>query len=167
MKVKPAVSSIALACVLASPLGFAGAALQAERQVTLNASPAEVWETVGNFNGLHAWHPGVTNSELRKGSNNQVGAERLLTLGNGATISERLVGYSDSDRQYRYIILESPLPVRDYTSTLRVDSAANGQSRVTWNATFNAVGVSDDEAIKVIDGVYDGGLEQLGRQFPQ
>lgn len=139
--------------------------LHAQRQITLNAAPDAVWQRIGDFNGLHAWHPAVSGSRLLAGNNNQAGAERLLTLGNGATISERLLEHSDVERLYRYAILESPLPVRDYQSLLRVEAAPDGQALVTWQGEFVAQGVSDEEALGVVEGIYGGGFDQLRQVF--
>jgi len=144
---------------------MATSSLHAQRQITLNATPDEVWQRVGDFNGLNLWHPAVSASRLLAGSNNQAGAERLLTLGNGATISERLLEHSDSHKLYRYAILESPLPVRDYQSSLRVEPAPGGQALATWQGVFVAHGASDDEALAVVEGIYSGGLDQLRQLF--
>lgn len=144
---------------------MATSSLHAQRQITLNATPDEVWQRIGDFNGLHLWHPAVNASQLLAGSNNQAGAERLLTLGNGATIHERLLEHSDSQRLYRYGIIESPLPVRDYQSLLRVEPAPDGQALVTWQAEFVADGASDEEVLAVVEGIYADGLHQLRQLF--
>lgn len=137
----------------------------AQRQITLNATPDEVWLRIGDFNGMNTWHPAVSASQLLSGEVNQPGAERLLTLGNGATISECLLEHSDSERLYRYGIIESPLPVRDYESLLRVESAPGGQALVTWQGRFVAQGMSDEEALEVVEGIYAGGLDNLRQLF--
>jgi hypothetical protein len=36
---------------------------------------------------------------------------------------------------------------------------------VEWTSTFEAVGVSDDEAITIIEGIYDAGLGSLKERF--
>ena len=54
--------------------------LAVHEEVTINASAAKVWAKVSNFNDLGAWHPAVKTTEIVSGKNNQVGAERLLTL---------------------------------------------------------------------------------------
>jgi len=137
----------------------------AQGEVTLRASADLVWRIVGNFNGLHLWHPAVTGSELSAGSNNAVGAERLLTLDGGGTISERLLAWSDSERRYRYCILESPLPVSGYESEVCVEDLGEGRCRVVWSGTFAAAGVADGQAVEVVRGVYAGGLDYLREQF--
>lgn len=139
--------------------------LHAQRQIILNAGPDEVWQRVGDFNGLDLWHPAVSGSQLLKGNNNEVGAERLLTLDNGATISERLLEHSDTQRLYRYGMLDSPLPVKDYESLLRVEPASGGKALVSWQGLFVADGASDEQAVDIVEGIYAGGLDQLAQLF--
>ncbi len=62
-------------------------------------------------------------------------------------------GYSHS-----YAITESPLPVKNYVSTIAVIPTANGKSLVKWSSTFEANGTDDAKAKSVIGGVYDAGL---------
>jgi len=63
-------------------------ALSAHEEVTVNAPAAKVWTKVSNFNDLGAWHPAVKSTEIVSGTNNKVGAVRLLTLQDGGTIKE-------------------------------------------------------------------------------
>ena len=65
---------------------------------------------------------------------------------------------------YRYAIEQSPLPVADYRSTLSV-AEAGGKARVTWSSSFRPRGASEQEAARVVTGVYDAGLEALRKRF--
>ena len=51
---------------------------------------------------------------------------RTLTTTDGAVLVERRVQYSDEGMSYSYQILESPLPVADYESTLAVMDGPEG-----------------------------------------
>ena len=134
--------------------------LNVTKQINLDVSPSAVWAALGDFNGLNRWHPAVANSDLN-GDGKNAGTNRVLTLGDGAKISETLVEYNDSDMSYTYTITESPLPVSEYVSTLKVEANDKGTTTVTWSSSFNASGVPDEKAIEIISGVYDGGLEAL------
>ena len=81
----------------------------------LDVSAEKVWELIGQFNALPSWHPAVENSELEEG-----GHVRRLSLVGGGTIVERLEKIDDESFLYRYSIIDSPLPVSDYVSELRV-----------------------------------------------
>lgn len=160
-------TSLAVSMMLTSLAAVAGGDLTVNKSVMVDANPATVWKMVGNFNGLDVWHPVVVNSELLKGLNDQAGSERLLTLGNGATITEKLVAYSEQDKSYSYQILKSPLPVSNYESTITVASAGDGKSKVTWQSSFDAKDASNEEAIGAISGVYEAGLNQVQKDFAQ
>jgi hypothetical protein len=42
----------------------------------------------------------------------------------------------DPGRTLSYVLLEGPLPVRDYVAVVTVDDEAGGGSRLTWASTF-------------------------------
>ena len=81
---------------------------------------------------------------------------RTLSLKGGGTIVEELMARDDAGRSYTYPILESPLPVADYKSTIRV--LDEGGTVIAWNGTFAAKGAPDADAVAVIAGIYDAGL---------
>ena len=125
------------------------------------AVPADqVWEIIGHFNALPDWHPAVQKSELEDG-----GQIRRLTLVGGGSIVERLERIDEEAQVYRYSIIESPLPVANYSSELRVISNDDGTSTVEWSSDFNPAGASAEDAAKVIQGVYEAGLDNLKKMF--
>ena len=75
-----------------------------------------------------------------RGPNDTVGAVRLLTLKDGGTIKEKLLAFEPKARKFRYAILEGVLPVSDYTSTLTVTSAGQGQVDRHLDGAFQAQG---------------------------
>jgi hypothetical protein len=126
--------------------------------------PAQtVWNVIGNFNALAQWHPAVAKSEESKESGATV---RKLTLHGGGTIVERLEKKSDDDQSYSYSILESPLPVSGYSSKIQVSRGQSGSScTVEWSSEFEAAGVPENEAAKVIRGIYEAGLQNLQKMY--
>ena len=123
----------------------------------------ELWKLVGRFNGLADWHPAVEKSET---SGEGEGSVRRLSLVGGGTIEERLEKIDDAERVYSYSILNSPLPVADYTSTVRVreDDAGNA-TVVEWSSEFKPAGAAEGDAIKAIEGIYQAGFENLRKMF--
>ncbi len=99
--------------------------LHVNESIEISAPPAKVWGLVKDWNGLHKWHPAFSNTEIKSGANNKVGAIRTLTLGgDGGKFDEELDGFSEKQRKYGYrIITDSPLPVADYSSTSRSSPA--------------------------------------------
>lgn len=156
-------TTLSVALLATAMTSFAGN-LNVSKEVTVNASPDTTWKMIGDFNHLDVWHPVVVGSELTQGKSNNM---RLLTLGNGATITEKQVSRNDADRTYTYAIETSPLPVADYVSTISVSAAADGKSIVTWSSSFDANGASDEDAVNAIAGIYDAGLNNLNKHFNQ
>lgn len=148
------------AALLATAMTSAAGNLNVSKEVTVNASPDTTWKMIGDFNHLDVWHPVVVNSAMT----NDV---RLLTLGNGATITEQQVSRNNAKRSYTYAITKSPLPVAGYVSTISVSAAADGKSTVRWTSSFDANGTTDEEAVNTIAGIYDAGLNSLDKHFNQ
>jgi len=128
----------------------------------INAPATAVWSKLREFNAFNKWHPAVVKDEIIEGENNTVGAVRLLTLGDGGTVKEKLLEWDDAGMSLKYSILEGVLPVRDYVSTLKVESLTDKTSKVTWTGSFSAgAGADDKKATDTIRGIYEDGLENL------
>ena len=65
---------------------------------------------------------------------------------------------------YSYMIMEGPLPVANYTATFSVLQSGE-ETRVVWSATFEPSGATEAEAVKVMKGVFDKGLEAIRQSF--
>lgn len=61
---------------------------------------------------------------------------------------------------YTDIIIESPLPVTRYESTISVKGDGD-VAELSWSGTFDADGASDEEAESVIGGIYEAGLQGI------
>lgn len=155
------------AALLSTAMIACAAPLTVSKNVTLNASPETAWKMVGDFNHLDVWHPVVVTSELTKGDSQTLGSVRVLTLGNGATITEKLVANDVANKTYSYAITESPLPVDNYVGTITVSPANDGKSMVTWSSTFDAKDATDEESKESTAGIYDAGLNNLVKHFNQ
>jgi mxaD protein len=155
-----------LACADDRPL-----LVQAE-MIEINAKPAEVWNIVKNFDGLVNWHPAFSGSPLVKGKNGQVGAVRALTLKDGPTFTEELLAYNESAMAFTYNVVESPLPIDHYQSSMSVKPSANGGSTVSWVGTWKRKNPrdnppeaeSDAATLKLISGAYQAGLETVKKK---
>jgi len=118
---------------------------------------------------LNTWHPALASDEIVSGSNNTVGAVRLLTLKGGGTIKEKLLAFDETSHRFRYAILESVLPVSHYSSTFVVTSLAPDKTLITWSGRFKRKDVGDSPAatdndkaaVDAITGVYTSGLDNL------
>jgi len=161
-----------LALFLALPLAAsAGTAktLKAEEKVEIKAPAADVWAKVSNFGDLGAWHPAVAKTEITGGTNNKKGAVRVLTLGDGGKITEKLTAYDAKKMTFTYVITEGVLPVSSYKSTLTVKAGKGGMTTVVWSGSFKRKdtsdkpkeGQDDKTAVDTMKNVYRAGLDNL------
>ncbi|MEX6505725.1 SRPBCC family protein [Jiella sp. M17.18] len=147
--------AIAAGLVMAASPAFA---LDVASSVKTDAKPAAVWQTIGSFCDISKWHPAV---EKCVESDANGAKRRTLTLaGGGGTLVEEQVSRDDAKMTYTYKIVEGPLPVENYQSTISVTPAGDG-SDISWTGTFDAKGASDDDAKKVIRGIYESGLQSI------
>lgn len=154
------VATLALATALPAA---AVTPLKVLERIDIAAPPAKVWQVVRDFGDL-SWHPAVASTTLDKGEKDRRGAVRTVTTKDGAKLVEELVNHRDAERLLKYRIIESPLPVKGYISTLRV-RATKGGSRVEWYSNFRPQGADIPTAKKTISGIYTSGLEGLKQKI--
>lgn len=134
----------------------------------INAPAAKVWERVRDFNGLPKWHPRIRDSRIEDAlPSDKVGCIRNFHLQNGDGLREQLLGLSDYDMFYTYSILESPMPLTDYISTLRLTPVTDGdRCFAEWSAEFSC---DADKEADLVNGVgtnvFQGGFDALKRHF--
>src|SRR5262245_46460406 len=134
---------------------------QAFASIDIPAPADQIWQLIGGFGALPDWLPYISKSELSEG-----GRVRRVANPGGETIVERLVAFDDAARSYSYIILKAPFPITDYLSTLRVREGDGGRdARVEWSGRFTPQGVSDQEASRLFQGIYEDGLKALASRF--
>ena len=145
-------SAAALAALVATP----ALALEAKKQVAVDATPAQAWAAIGDFCAIGAWHPVVETCVLGEKDGKPM---RTLALKGGGTIVEEQVERDEAGMSFTYRIIESPLPVANYESTIAVGH--EGGTTIVWTGKFDAKGAPDADAIGVIEGIYQGGLDSL------
>lgn len=137
--------------------------------VTIDAPAATVWARIRDFGALKDWHPAVADSPANQG--NAVGSVRLVKLKGGGELTETLEGHDEAQMKYSYRLKDgSPLPVSNYTSTVRVTDAG-GKAQVEWRGAFYRgypnndppPDQNDEAAVRAITGVYQSGLANLKR----
>lgn len=134
---------------------FAAEMITVSKSITIQTDIQRVWKWIGGFCAIQAWHPAVEKCEITTNNNAEF---RLLTLGDGAQIKEQYTG--GQVYGYRYIITESPLPVKDYSAIFKAEKSTDGV-KLTWSAEFLAHNQPDTEAEAVIAGIFDSGLAAI------
>ena len=152
---------------------------QVVESIEINAPADKVWAIVGDFSGLHKWHPGIQSTEMKSDD------LRILSLAVDKKITERLVERDEEKMELKYKIIDMSvletfefagrkierkvLPVNSYTGFLSVIAEADG-SKVTWKGEFyrpyrlpppTPDGMSDKDATGTMSSVYQEGLDYL------
>jgi hypothetical protein len=130
-------------------------ALNSSVSMPSSLSPDALWKKVGDFCAIGSWHPAAEKCVLSAD-----GKQRTISLKGGGTIVEALEKWDDARRRYSYTIVSGPLPVANYHSTISVIRNAKG-SALKWTGRYKAKGVSNADAKKVIDGIYEAGAKSL------
>ena len=132
-------------------------AVEVSREAVIDAAPGRVWQVMGAFCSISEWHPVIARCEEQTVDG---APHRRLTTQDGGVLLERLLEHDNDGMAYSYSIVESPLPVQDYRSTISV-ADEGGKAKVTWRSSFEPKGISGEEAGKIVGGIYDAGLEAL------
>jgi hypothetical protein len=124
----------------------------------LGVSADEAWTVVGDFVGLIE---GMGLPVEVEGEG--IGQTRKISMG-PAPIVERLEERDEAAKKIVYSIVEGPLPVANYVSTMQLSDAGAGRSKLVWSSTFEPVG-DEATAKQIVSGIYDGGIKGLQGRF--
>lgn len=144
------------------------------QEVTLNATPEEVWAVIGRFDDL-GWYPRATAVELAPGTEIKSGAQRIVTWDNGQKTTEELTKYNPDGRTYSYRTMAdniAALPVTNYSGIIAVKDAG-GKARVEWTGAFYRgfpnneppPELNDEAAVANVTAAHQKGLEALVERF--
>ncbi|MFA5957921.1 SRPBCC family protein [Hyphomicrobium sp.] len=161
---------LAIAGAVAGALGvtsFADAAsLAVGKKLELKVDPKKMseertrlWAKFGGWCAIKDWHPAIASCEESTEGDAKI---RVLTLKDGGKIKEKLLDVKPNF--YRYEILESPLPVKNYQAqfALTPDDDDEDEINFAWSAVFDpADGKTDTDARGVIDGIFKAGLDNI------
>ncbi len=136
--------------------------LNVHQSVVLSASAAEVWQVIGEFGNLAEWHPAAVTSTVEVRGGDTV---RVINISGGGVLTEKQESHDDAAMSQSYSIVDGPLPVSDYHSTIKVVAGDNSTCTVDWTGEFNADGADDATASKIISGIYTAGLSALKKRF--
>ena len=132
----------------------------------IGAPAARVWAFAGDFDGLPQWIPGIVASHVE---GEGIGQIRHLTIQRRGPqfAQERLTARDDRAFHLVYEIVESSLPVSDYTSWFRLVPSSDGaRCTLDWRATFvPANGALPEDACSFVEGAYRAGLASLQDRF--
>jgi hypothetical protein len=129
---------------------------------TIDTSADNVWELVSDFGGLDIFVEAVERCTV-KGQG--AGAVRTLTLQDGGKVEEKLESFDNDKMVLEYSILESPMPIKNYTGRMEVNKLNDNQSEFIWSSTFEAEDGTERDMKKALAGLYSVGVEGLKERF--
>ena len=100
-----------------------GHAVEVTRTGTIAAPAEQVWTTIADFGSAHTYFPSIVECTL-VGSG--LGARRHLVTEDGGTTISELIELDDDQMAMGYRVIESSVPIEDYSSRLVVRPTAKG-----------------------------------------
>ena len=133
-------------------------AIDVNKKIEAPGQMLVVWTIASEFCSIKDWHPALADCKESKEGDVTF---RTLTLKDGGVIKEKLTGSDETS--YSYEIVESPLPVKNYSAKFWVEEDERDPSRtvIHWDATFDANGASDEDAKKTISDIFTAGLKGI------
>jgi len=138
------------------------------RSDIIPAPAARVWSVIRDFNALPTWTPFVADSRIEGGMPpDRLGCVRNFRLRDGGTIRESLLMLDDANMACSYSILDSPMNVKNYRATLRLNPVVReNQCFAEWEASFECPPMEEAGLVRQIgDGVFASGLRHLRARF--
>jgi uncharacterized protein YndB with AHSA1/START domain len=134
----------------------------------LNAPIERVWRTVGDFNGLAAWMPGMKDSVIEPGkSATEIGAVRRLSMaGTSDKLRERLEELSPQGYRITYSVLEGPLPVKKIVTTMQLRPITDVYGTLgEWSSQFETEPGREEEGAQFMSRVFGAGFRALKKHL--
>lgn len=136
---------------------------------TILETPIEsVWELLRDFNGHDRWHPVVAESQIERGHpSDKVGAVRKFKLEDGAELREQLLTLSDMETAYSYCLLDTPIPLLNYVSHVRLSPVTDTDATFwEWQSSFDTPkGREDELKALVTKNIYMAGFNAIRAQL--
>ncbi|MEM1049535.1 MAG: SRPBCC family protein [Pseudomonadota bacterium] len=134
------------------------------RSTIVDAPVEAVWDVLRDFNGHDAWHPAVADSHIERGqSSDKVGCVRRFHLADGSELREQLLTLSDMDMAYSYCLLDTPVPLFNYVSHVRLLPVTDGDRTFWhWESRFDTPGGQETELADLVGtGIYQAGFDAV------
>ncbi|WP_299500837.1 SRPBCC family protein [uncultured Roseobacter sp.] len=138
------------------------------RSTILPAPLEAVWEILRDFNGHDQWHPAIATSQIERGQPaDRVGCVRKFRLEDGAELREQLLTLSDADAAYSYCLLDTPVPLFNYVSHVRLIPVTDADHTYwQWDGQFDTRPEERDEMTELVgSGIYQAGFDAIRAQM--
>ncbi len=123
-----------------------------------------------DFNGHDQWHPAIAQSAIeRSDPADRVGCIRKFKLEDGAELREQLLSLSDLELTYSYCLLDTPIPLFNYVSHVRLFPVTDtDETYWEWEGRFDTPSGREDELSNLVgSGIYESGFEAIRTALEQ
>lgn len=134
------------------------------KSTVLDAPTDAVWDVIRDFNGHDAWHPAVADSHVERSEpSDRVGCVRNFRLEDGSALREKLLTLSDLEQSYSYCLLDTPVPLFNYVSHVRLIPVTDGDRTFwEWESRFDTPAGRGAELSELVgDGIYVAGFDAV------
>lgn len=134
------------------------------RSTVLEAPVEAVWELLRDFNSHDRWHPAIDTSQIERGyPADQVGCIRKFKLADGSELREQLLTLSDMEQSYSYCLLETPIPLFNYVSHVRLFPITDSdQTFWEWEGRFDTPKGREEELAEMVGTeIYQAGFDAM------
>ena len=131
----------------------------------INVTPDQVWQIVSSF--TDSWHPAMLWCErainLPDTPDSMI---RRFQMKNDETIyREQRTYFNETERCFRYLLLEGIPDCRSYSAEVRVAAGSKGKSVILWWAQIEASATRAFEIASGTKTILEKGLETLSEKF--
>jgi polyketide cyclase/dehydrase/lipid transport protein len=133
----------------------------------IEAPVDQVWAHIRDFNGLHKWFPGVTDTRL-EGSipAGQAGCVRNFGLPGGGRMREELLEFSDQDHTCVYKMLDGAVPMSRYQAGVRLRPVTDaGSTFAELSAEFECAPGQENDVAAFLGSTYQTAFDGLKHHF--
>lgn len=136
--------------------------MKVHRSRVIDAPIDDVWAAIRPFDNANVWNPSLDDCYMVSGNPTEIGSVRHIEVPDG-TFVETLVGHSDTEHFYSYVIDKSPLAVRNYMAVHGLQPVTDGgQTFSTWTIEFECDLEDADELVDIVGNtICSGGLAAL------
>ncbi|MDO9104324.1 MAG: SRPBCC family protein [Methylovulum sp.] len=126
---------------------------------TLSVNSDQAWSLIRAIGGLELWFPAIASCRV---SGAGVGAERAMSLRDGAGIIDRIDEINDAERRFRYTRTVAPFACSRYLGTVEVRDD-NGNTTVSWTLELDVDQAARDELVAFLTDALSDGITGLER----
>ncbi|HYE36459.1 SRPBCC family protein [Methylocaldum sp.] len=125
---------------------------------TIDVPGDKVWAAISGIGGLDRWFPVIASCRVE---GEGVGAIRVLGLGDGGEIRDRIEEIDHQTRRFRYVRTDSPFPVTKYLGTVDVRDADGDKSEVSWTVEIDVAADARDELTRFLKSALSAGISGI------